>query len=276
MYPELDTPALVIDLDAVRANIMEMAKAAAKHGVRLRPHIKTHKMPELARMQLDAGAGGITCAKLGEAEVMADAGIDDILLAFPVWGEPKLRRLAALRERARIRVSLDSPEVAAGLGRLGGPPVEVLVEVDTGQHRLGRPPGRPTADLVAEIAAVPGVEVVGLLTLAGHAYHARTPAELEETARREGEDLVATAELCAVDGIELREISVGSTPTARAAGRHAGAAHPRPCLLGRQPLRPRLRRRERAGHHRTPRRGPRRGPLTKEGTSCGDWPASGC
>ncbi|MEV4359313.1 alanine racemase [Nonomuraea sp. NPDC049625] len=158
MYPELDTPALVIDLDAVRANIMEMAKAAAKHGVRLRPHVKTHKMPELARMQLDAGAGGITCAKLGEAEVMADAGIDDILLAFPVWGEPKLRRLAALRERARIRVSLDSPEVAAGLGRLGGPPVEVLVEVDTGQHRLGRPPGRPTADLVAEIAAVPGVE----------------------------------------------------------------------------------------------------------------------
>ncbi|MFI9837450.1 alanine racemase [Nonomuraea sp. NPDC051941] len=228
MYPELDTPALVIDLDAVRANIMEMAKAAAKHGVRLRPHIKTHKMPELARMQLDAGAGGITCAKLGEAEVMADAGIDDILLAFPVWGEPKLRRLAALRERARIRVSLDSPEVAAGLGRLGGPPVEVLVEVDTGQHRLGRPPGRPTADLVAEIAAVPGVEVVGLLTLAGHAYHARTPAELEETARREGEDLVATAELCARDGIELREISVGSTPTARHAAGVAGVTEIRP------------------------------------------------
>ncbi|MFC7591985.1 alanine racemase [Nonomuraea antimicrobica] len=156
MYLELDTPSLVIDLDAVRGNIAEMAETAATHGVRLRPHIKTHKMPELARMQLDAGASGITCAKLGEAEVMADAGIDDILLAFPIWGEPKLRRLAALRERARVRVSLDSVEVAAGLGKLGGPPVEVLVEVDTGQHRLGRPPGRPTADLVAEIAAVPG------------------------------------------------------------------------------------------------------------------------
>ncbi|MFC6894690.1 alanine racemase [Nonomuraea dietziae] len=175
MYPEIDTPALVIDLAAVRANVTEMAKVAARNGVRLRPHVKTHKMPELARMQLEAGATGITCAKLGEAEIMADAGIDDILLAFPIWGEPKLRRLAALRERARVRVSLDSPEVAAGLGRLGGPPVEVLVEVDTGQHRLGRPPGRPTADLVAEIAAIPGVEVVGLLTLAGHAYHSRTP-----------------------------------------------------------------------------------------------------
>ncbi|MEV0147145.1 MULTISPECIES: alanine racemase [unclassified Nonomuraea] len=228
MYPEIDTPALVMDLDVVRANVREMAKAAASNGVRLRPHIKTHKMPELARMQLDAGAIGITCAKLGEAEVMADAGIDDILLAFPVWGEPKLRRLAALRERARVRVSLDSPEVAEGLGRLGGPPVEVLVEVDTGQHRLGRPPGRPTADLVAEIAAIPGVEVVGLLTLAGHAYHARTPEELAETSRREGADLVATAELCAREGIALREISVGSTPTARHVAGVAGVTEIRP------------------------------------------------
>lgn len=228
MHPEIDTPALVIDLDVVRANVTEMAKAAAAHGVRLRPHIKTHKIPELARMQLEAGATGITCAKLGEAEIMADAGIDDILLAFPVWGRPKLRRLAALRERARVRVSLDSPEVAAELGRLGGAPVEVLVEVDTGQHRLGRPPGRPTADLVAEIAAIPGVEVVGLLTLAGHAYHARTTEELAETARREGADLVATAELCARDGITLREISVGSTPTARHVAGVAGVTEIRP------------------------------------------------
>ncbi|MEU7893343.1 alanine racemase [Nonomuraea sp. NPDC049152] len=228
MYPEIDTPALVIDLDVVRTNVTEMAKVAARNGVRLRPHIKTHKMPELARMQLEAGASGITCAKLGEAEIMADAGIDDILLAFPIWGEPKLRRLAALRERARVRVSLDSPEVAAGLGRLGGPPVEVLVEVDTGQHRLGRPPGRPTADLVAEIAAIPGVEVVGLLTLAGHAYHSRTAEELAETSRREGADLVATAELCARDGIELREISVGSTPTARHVAGVAGVTEIRP------------------------------------------------
>jgi D-serine deaminase-like pyridoxal phosphate-dependent protein len=231
MYPELDTPALVIDLDVVRANVAEMAKVAAAHGVGLRPHIKTHKIPELARIQLEAGATGITCAKLGEAEVMADAGIDDILIAYPIWGEPKLRRLATLRERARVRVSLDSPEVAVGLSRLGrqtGAPVEVLVEVDTGMHRLGRPPGRPTADLVAEIAAIPGVEVVGLLTLAGHAYHSRSPEELAETARREGADLVATAELCAREGIEIREISVGSTPTARHVAGVAGVTEIRP------------------------------------------------
>ncbi|MER6950200.1 alanine racemase [Nonomuraea sp. NPDC000554] len=228
MHPEIDTPALVIDLDTVRANVDEMARTAARHGVKLRPHVKTHKMPELARMQLDAGATGVTCAKLGEAEIMADAGIDDILLAFPIWGEPKLRRLAALRERARVRVSLDSPDVAAGLARLGGTPVEVLVEVDTGQHRLGRPPGRPTADLVAEIAAIPGIDVAGLLTLAGHAYHSRTERELAETARREGTDLIATAELCARDGIELREISVGCTPTARHVAGVAGVTEIRP------------------------------------------------
>ncbi|WP_180903705.1 alanine racemase [Nonomuraea indica] len=231
MYPELDTPALLIDLDVVRANVAEMAEVAATHGVALRPHIKTHKMPELARLQLEAGATGVTCAKLGEAEIMADAGIEDVLLAYPVWGEPKLRRLAALRERAKVRVSLDSPDVAAGLGRLGlrtGAPVEVLVEVDTGQHRLGRPPGRPTADLVAEIAAIPGIDVVGLLTLAGHAYHARTPGHLAEISRREGTDLVATAELCARDGIDLPVISVGSTPTARHVAGVAGVTEIRP------------------------------------------------
>src|SRR5215212_5403476 len=125
-----------------------------------------------------AGAAGITCAKLGEAEVMADAGLDDLLIAFPLVGEAKLGRLAALLERARVRVSLDSVEVAEGLGRVGarrGRDVEVLVEVDTGLHRLGRPPGAPTAELVGHLARVPGVEVAGLLTHAGHSYRAGTP-----------------------------------------------------------------------------------------------------
>ena len=175
---ELDTPALVIDLDALEANLAGMAAVAARAGVRLRPHTKTHKSPEIARMQVAAGAGGITCAKLGEAEVMAAAGLDDLLIAYPLVGEAKLRRLGGLLERARVRVSLDSVEVAEGLGRLGcdlGRDVEVLVEVDTGLHRLGRPPGRPTAELVGQVARVPGVEVVGLLTHAGHSYRARSP-----------------------------------------------------------------------------------------------------
>jgi D-serine deaminase-like pyridoxal phosphate-dependent protein len=215
---ELETPALLVDLDALEANLAEMAAVAARAGVRLRPHTKTHKSPEIAHLQVAAGAAGITCAKLGEAEVMADAGLDDLLIAYPLVGDDKLRRLAALLERARVRVTLDSVEVAEGLGRLGrelGRDLEVLVEVDTGLHRLGRPPGPPTADLVGRVARVPGVQLAGLLTHAGHAYRAPTAAELRRLAEREVLDLVETAELCRRQGIDLAEISVGSTPTAR-------------------------------------------------------------
>ena len=116
---ELDTPSLVIDLDALERNILEMAAIAGGAGVRLRPHTKTHKSPEIARMQVEAGAAGITVAKLGEAEVMADAGLEDLLIAFPLVGERKLTRLRGLLERADVRVSLDAVEVAEGVGRVG-------------------------------------------------------------------------------------------------------------------------------------------------------------
>jgi D-serine deaminase-like pyridoxal phosphate-dependent protein len=228
---ELDTPALLIDLDALEANLAEMAAVAARAGVGLRPHTKTHKSPEIARMQLEAGAAGITCAKLGEAEVMADAGLDDLLIAYPLVGERKLRRLRDLMDRARVRVSLDSVEVAEGLGRVGrelGRDVEVLVEVDTGLHRLGRPPGPPSAELVGRVARVPGVEVIGLLTHAGHAYRAGTPEELRRLAEREVLDLVETAALCRRAGVALREISVGSTPTARTGASVEGVTEIRP------------------------------------------------
>jgi D-serine deaminase-like pyridoxal phosphate-dependent protein len=228
---EVDTPALLIDLDALGVNLAEMAAVARQAGVKLRPHTKTHKCPEIARLQLEAGAAGITCAKLGEAEVMADAGLDDLLIAYPLWGPQKLRRLRELLERARVRVSLDSVEVAEGLGRVGlqaGRAVEVLVEVDTGLHRLGRPPGEPTADLVRTVARVPGVEVVGLLTHAGHAYRAGSEAELRSLAEGEALDLVETAALCARHGIALPEISIGSTPTARTGAGVAGVTEIRP------------------------------------------------
>lgn len=228
---DLETPCLVLDLDVVERNVAAMAAVAADAGVRLRPHAKTHKSPRLARMQLDAGAAGITVAKLGEAEVMVDAGLDDLLVAYPVWGRGKLDRLRALRERARIRVGLDSPEVAAGLGRVGreaGDAVEVLVEVDSGHGRLGRPPGAASAALVAEIARVPGVRVVGLLTHAGHAYRTASGEDLAAAARREGADLVATAELCERAGVPVAEISVGSTPTARIAAAVPGVTEIRP------------------------------------------------
>lgn len=228
---DLDTPVLLWDLDILQHNISEMATVAADAGIRLRPHTKTHKTPEVARMQVDAGATGITVAKLGEAEVMAEAGFNDLLIAYPILGAAKLARLRELMERAQVRVSLDSLEVAEGLATVGhdrGQPVQVLVEVDTGLHRMGRPPGQPSAELVTEIATLNGVEVIGLLTHAGHAYAATTPDELRAIAALEVDDLVRTAELCERSGVPLREISVGSTPTARAVAGLAGVTEMRP------------------------------------------------
>ncbi len=228
---DLDTPALLIDLDVLERNVEEMAAVARDAGVRLRPHTKTHKSPEIARMQFDAGASGITVAKLGEAEVMTDAGLDDILVAYPIVGEQKLARLRSLMERAAVRVSLDAVEVADGIGSVGkdlGRAVPVLVEVDTGLHRMGRPAGAASARLALDLAAVPGVDVVGLLTHAGHAYRAGDPAELRRLAEREALDLLETAELCAREGLPIRDISVGSTPTARTVARVPGVTEIRP------------------------------------------------
>jgi D-serine deaminase-like pyridoxal phosphate-dependent protein len=230
-FADLDTPALLFDLDVVETNIAEMAEVARVSGVSLRPHTKTHKSPEVARMQLDAGATGITVAKLGEAEVMVGAGIDDVLIAYPLVGAAKLGRLRTLLERARVRTTTDSVEVAEGLGGVGrdlGRDVPVLVEVDTGMHRVGRAPGAPTVDLVRRVAAIPGVEVVGLLTHAGHAYRSTGPDELRATAEREGFELVETTEACRAAGIELRELSVGSTPTARIVAGVPGVTEIRP------------------------------------------------
>ena len=228
---DLDTPSLLFDLDALEANLAEMAEVARLAGVRLRPHTKTHKSPDIAWMQVQAGAAGITVAKLGEAEVMVDAGLDDVLVAYPIWGVAKLARLRALMERASIRVSLDSVEVAEGIGRIGrdlGRDVPVLVEVDTGLHRLGRAPGLPSIELATSVARVAGVDVIGLLTHAGHAYASPDAGALRATAEREAMDLLETAEGCARAGLEIQEISVGSTPTARIAAAVPGVTEIRP------------------------------------------------
>lgn len=228
---DLDTPSLVIDLDVVEHNVAEMAQRTSHSGVRLRPHTKTHKMPEIARLQVEAGASGLTCAKVGEAEVMVAAGFDDILIAYPIYGQEKLARLQALREKARILVSLDSLEVAQGLGQLGvasGEPIEVFVEVDTGHHRMGRAPGQPTVELISQLAQVNGITIVGLLTHAGHAYAATSLEDRDAVVEREIADLVATKLQCADIGVHFDEISVGSTPSARLEMLRDGVTEVRP------------------------------------------------
>lgn len=212
-----ETPAVVIDLDQVGRNVQEMAAAAGAHGVRLRPHIKSHKIPQLMQMQLDGGAVGATCATLLEAETMVGAGCPSITLAYPPLSADKVDRLLALRHHAEIRVTIDSVESATLLGRAAGSdPVDVLLEVDTGQGRLGRLPGTPSVELGLGIAAVPGVRLIGVSSHAGHAYAATSAADLVRIATAEADDLLRTAEELRSRGVDVVEISVGSTPSARA------------------------------------------------------------
>jgi D-serine deaminase-like pyridoxal phosphate-dependent protein len=218
---ELDTPALVIDADRVRANVTSMAAAARAGGVALRPHAKTHKMVELAALQLDAGAAGLTVAKLGEAEVFADGGCEDLFIAYPLVGDTKLERLAALARRARVSVGLDSLEVARAISESGGPEVGVRIEVDTGMRRTGVAP-RDVAALARELAALPGLRLEGVMTFEGHAYAATDVA----AATREAAAVAVQAG--ASLGIESPIVSLGSTPTARFAAREPGVTEIRP------------------------------------------------
>ncbi|HEX9687463.1 MAG TPA: alanine racemase, partial [Thermoanaerobaculia bacterium] len=192
---DLDTPSVVVDLDVLEANIRRMAERARAAGVRLRPHAKTHKIPELGRLQLAAGATGISLAKVGEAEVFAAAGFEDIFLAYPVVGAGKGRRLLALSDRLRLAVGADSPEGAASVGsafHAAGRRVGVLLKVDCGYHRVGVAPER-AAETARRLAELPGIALSGVFTHAGHAYHAGSREEVEGIARSEGEILVAAA-----------------------------------------------------------------------------------
>jgi D-serine deaminase-like pyridoxal phosphate-dependent protein len=163
----LDTPVLTADLDAVERNIARMQAYCDEHGIALRPHIKTHKLPELARKQLEAGARGITCQKLGEAEVMADAGIEDILISFPLVGQAKAERLAALAQRITVSTVGDSAEVARGLSTVlarHGAEVAFLVECDTGNGRTGVQTPEDAAELAALVDGLDGLRFAGLMT----------------------------------------------------------------------------------------------------------------
>lgn len=213
----IETPALLIDAPRLRANVEAMAAAAREGGVALRPHAKTHKMVEVAALQLEAGAAGLTVAKLGEAEVFVDGGCADILIAYPLIGDTKLERLAALARRARVAVALDSLEVARAIAEAGAD-VRVRIEVDTGQHRAGVAPDGVSA-LAREVAAL-GLRVEGVMTHEGQAYGADDLAAATRDAAAQMRDAAA----CLRDPV----VSLGSTPTARFAAREPGVTEIRP------------------------------------------------
>lgn len=163
---ELDTPALVVDLDKLEANIAKLQAYLSSHGIANRPHIKTHKIPEIAHMQIRAGAIGVACQKLGEAEVMADAGIRDIFIPYNLLGEHKLTRLAGLMQRATLSVTADSEVTARGLSKaaqMANRQLTVLVEFDAGAHRCGVQSPQEAAALAKYIAGLPGLAFGGLM-----------------------------------------------------------------------------------------------------------------
>ncbi|KRA47445.1 D-TA family PLP-dependent enzyme [Devosia sp. Root635] len=164
---ELDTPAVLIDLDRVEANLGRAQGYADTHGLKLRPHIKTHKLPRFARRAMELGAVGITVQKLGEAEVFADAGISEIFLPYNIIGPAKLARLKALAARVHITVTADSPETVDGLSRTfagSATPLTVLVECDTGMGRCGVQTPTAALALAEKIANSPGLRFGGLMT----------------------------------------------------------------------------------------------------------------
>ena len=215
---DLRTPAVIIDKRRALANIDRMQSAANANGVRLRPHSKTHKSPVVASWQIERGAVGICCAKLGEAEVFADAGIQDIRLPYPL-NPSNADRLIALARRVRISFVVDHPDVARAWSKAlssAGVEVDVLVKVDVGFHRCGIDPSPSTAvPFILEVAALPGLRFRGLLSHAGQAYHAESEAALQAMAGSEASILTGLASQVGAAGVEVHELSAGATPTAR-------------------------------------------------------------
>jgi D-serine deaminase-like pyridoxal phosphate-dependent protein len=215
LVAELDTPAVIIDLDMVERNLRRMADYCREHGFKLRPHAKTHKVPELAHQQMTSGAVGITVAKLGEAEVMIEAGISDLLIAYPIVGEQKTKRLAALAERARLAVSLDSTEAAQAISEQAqerGVKIGVLVEIDVGFRRCGVENEQAALALARRILDLPGLEFRGLMFFPGNfVLPLPQQAELREQANAR---LARMLEAFERASIPVPIISGGSTPTA--------------------------------------------------------------
>lgn len=209
----LDTPALLVDLDALDANIARMAECFRRHGVNWRPHTKGIKVPQIARRLTDAGAIGITCAKLGEAEVMAAAGFTDILIANQIVGTQKIARLVALRPRSDVIVAVDSEDNVAMLSDAAGAAGVVLrlvIEVNMGMNRAGVEPGEACVALAKFIAGKPGLKFAGLMGWEGQTAALDAAAKPAAVASAVAE-IVGTAQLCRAGGLPVEIISCGGT-----------------------------------------------------------------
>jgi D-serine deaminase-like pyridoxal phosphate-dependent protein len=224
----VDTPHLLIDGATTRRNIEKMAAIAASNEVALRPHVKTHKIPGIARAQVEAGAAGITVAKVSEAEVMAEAGLEDIFIAYPLVTESKIRRALDL-ELERLIVGVDSLEGARRLSALAGDRgLEVRLEVDTGLRRTGVAYDE-AVDLAGEVDAFDNLDLSGIYTYRGYVLEDGSPTfDLERAGLEEGDLMVSLANRMRQRGVGIRDVSLGSTPTAEYVAEVEGVTEIRP------------------------------------------------
>jgi D-serine deaminase-like pyridoxal phosphate-dependent protein len=229
LVSELETPVVVVDLEVMERNLSRMAAYCQQQGIKLRPHTKSHKIPELAKRQIESGAIGITVAKLGEAEVMINAGITDILIAYPLVGLRKTTRLAELAERANITVSLDSVEAARAISeqvRARNVTVGILAELDVGFGRCGVANEKELVALAQEISVLSGLDFKGLMFFPGQFVVG--PTERSALLGEVNDRLGRTQEALEGAGLRPATVSGGSTPTAYDAHQFRGVNEIRP------------------------------------------------
>jgi len=214
---DIDTPALIVDIDVMMRNIREMAKLAKERGLKLRAHVKTHKVPQIAKIQVEEGGNGICVQKLSEAEVMAENGLDNIFITNEVVGQLKLPRLAKLRERIDVFVAVDHLDNIRELSHVmkeHGLELGVYVDVDCGMHRTGVPPEK-APDLAEAVTRSEGLYLVGLMAYEGHAGAPRDREERISLINKAMEQTLFSVKLVKRRGIEVNEVSVGSSATVR-------------------------------------------------------------
>lgn len=219
---DIDTPVLLLNLDVMEQNIASMAAAFRQLPAKLRPHAKTHKTPIIAHKQLAAGAIGITCAKLGEAEVMVAGGIRDVLIANEIVGKQKIARLIALAHHANLMAAVDDPrniEDLSQAARAAHTSIRVLVEVDVGQRRCGVQPGEPALTLAQHVTQAPGLTFAGLMGYEGHLVFVPSLEERVHRVHTDMQALIDTANFIESRGVPVAIVSAGGTGTAMITGR---------------------------------------------------------
>jgi D-serine deaminase-like pyridoxal phosphate-dependent protein len=224
------TPIPVVHLDLLEANLTSWADAIAAHGARLRPHAKTHKTVEVARMQLERGAAGLTVAKPSEGLALLPSGVTDVFVAYPIVGSAKIAQLLALAREVRVSSSIDDLGAATALSDAAldaGTVLEVLVDVDTGLRRTGLAP-EEAVELGVSAASLPGLRVMGVFSYAGYPSTRPEAEERRAWSHQEARTSVEVADALRERGLEIDTVSVAGTPTARYAAEIAGITEVRP------------------------------------------------